>query len=410
MADVMPFTMPQVLDLVNAKYKGKGKWVDVDCPYAKGQKIRVNLSDGRWNCFHECSSCPRHPRPGSSGILDLYCFFSGVDSRKEAYMKLMDEFNLSGSVPRTQYKPPVNDIIVPSTPVDPSNDESLAPIDVRDDTYRKFLSLCTLSKRHRQDLMKRGLKEKDIQEIGYRSVPQAGLNQIAKALVGSGAVLDRVPGFYFDKKSGSYKICPHKSGVFIPYFDIKGRIQGLQIRYDVKITPDMDKKTVKSLKQKRYRWFSSAWLASDSSKDGTNDTGTQSKNYAYFGTISSVPEDEELTAVYVTEGALKAQTAQSLCKTVYGKSRIFVAVPGVSCYSTFEALCEQLKRRGVSIIVDAFDSDRNTNESVCNAIRRMHTIAVEQGLQFKTWNFGDSEKGVDDFLLAKAIREKKIIV
>lgn len=45
MADMMPFTMPQVLDLVNAKYKGKGKWVDVDCPYAKGQKIRVNLSD-----------------------------------------------------------------------------------------------------------------------------------------------------------------------------------------------------------------------------------------------------------------------------------------------------------------------------------------------------------------------------
>ena len=402
MADVMPFTMSQVLSLVNAAApKGNGKWVDIQCPYAKGKEIRVNLTDGAWNCFHECSNCPRHPRPGSSGILDLYCFFSGVESRKKAYGILMDTL-YGGSQNFVPAKRPVQHVEYSTRPTDPSDDPSLAPIDVRDTAYRKFLDLCILSRRHKTMLKQRGVTDEDIRSIGYRSVPQAGLNQIAKALVGAGVVLDRVPGFFFDKKTGTYKIRPHQSGVFIPYFDLEGRIQGLQIRYDVKVDKTASPEIIKAQKKKRYRWFSSA--------GDKNETGTQSKNYAYFGTFSKASEDVDTSVVYVTEGALKAQTAQSLCKTVYGKDRIFVAVPGVSCYTTFTALCEKLYARGVRVMVDVFDSDRRTNESVMNSIAHMKKIAEENGLQFKAWNFGDSEKGIDDFLLAKAVREKKIVV
>lgn len=398
----LPFSMKEVLNEVGATIKGHGKWVDVCCPYTGNkQTIRVNLEDGVWNCFHECSSCPRHPRPGSCGILDIYCFFMQPNaSRADAYTALENAFGIA-STPRKDWKPRKpkvpreREIIID----DPSDSPDIAPIDVRDNAYRKLLTLCTLSKRHEKELLKRGLRKEDIKAIGYRSVPQAGLNQITQALVASGTNLAHVPGFFFDKEHGCYKMAPHKSGIFIPYFDVCGRIQGLQIRYDIKITPDMDEATKKVLKQKRYRWFSSAWC---------NETGAQSRNYIYFGNICDVPKDVEIPAVYVTEGGLKAQTAKSLCKTVYGKDRIFVAIPGVSCYSTFGAMCDKLKARGVKILVDAFDSDRASNESVRNSIARMAEIAKSLGLEFKTWNFGTEQKGVDDFLLAKAIRENKI--
>ncbi len=396
MASDMPFSMNQVLDLVHAEMKGKGRWRDVSCPYANGKEIRVNVEEGTWNCFHECSTCPRHPRPGSSGILDLYCFFMNVENRPQAYKQLMSTFYGDAFVPKA-YTPPKKEPVEQQDD-DPSDDESLAPIEVRDAAYRYFLSLCVLTKVHRKELHARGLTDRDIDKIGYRSVPQSGLRQMARALVGAGVNLDKVPGFYFDKKSGTYNIFPHQSGIFIPYFDVNGKIQGLQIRYDVKITDDMPEETVKELKKKRYRWFSSAYAEY---KFGN---GTGSKNYAYFGSLNLYKEDNPEGVVYVTEGALKAQVAESLCKKVYGKQRIFVAVPGVSCYTTFRALCRKLKENGIVRMVDVFDSDRHKNESVMNAIRTMKGISESYGIEFISWNFGTKQKGIDDFLLEKASR------
>lgn len=395
MASDMPFSMNQVLGLVNAEAKGKGRWRDVNCPYAKGKEIRVNIEDGTWNCFHECSTCPRHPRPGSSGILDLYCFFANVESRTTAYKQLLNTFYGDSYTP-PKYTPQKEKAPVEQMDEDPSDDKSLAPIDVRDKAYRRFLSLCVLTKYHRRELRNRGLSDKDIDRIGYRSVPQAGLRQIADALTGAGVNLDKVPGFYFDKKAGTYNIFPHKSGIFIPYFNVDGKIQGLQIRYDAKITDDMPAETVKELKKKRYRWFSSAYAEY---KFGS---GTASKNYAYFGSLNLYKDDNPDRVVYVTEGALKAQVAEVLCKKVYGKQRIFVAVPGVSCYTTFRALCRKLKENGIVRMVDVFDSDRFKNDSVMNAVRTMKEIAKSYGIEFVSWNFGTTQKGIDDFLLAKA--------
>lgn len=397
----MPYSMDQVLDLVGAERKGRGNgvWIDVVCPINRKHEIRVNREAGSCSCFHECSNCPHRPEPGHGGITDLYCLFSGIDSRSEAHKQIMT--SLFGS---NYVQPRIVKNDTPRTTIsldaDPSDDESLAPIEVRDKAYRKLLSLCGLTKTHRKDLHDRGFTDDDIKRIGYCSIPQSGLDQITRNIARAGIPLANVPGF-IETPTG-FKMQPNKSGIFIPYFDALGRIQGLQIRYDIKITSDMSKEEVKQAKQKRYRWFTSGYAK--------NGKGTNSKNYAYFGDFHEFAKPETgKFAVYVTEGGLKAQTASVLCERVYHKKRPFVAIPGVSCYQTFRALCKKLRESGVTTLVDTFDSDRATNESVMGAITKLKGIAKSYGLEFIHWDFGCKYKGIDDFLLAKEKASKGIV-
>lgn len=103
----------------------------------------------------------------------------------------------------------------------------------------------------------------------------------------------------------------------------------------------------------------------------------------------------------MTEGGLKAAAAQSL------SNGWFTAIPGVSTYEAWRKLLEYFKEQNVETIVDAFDSDRATNSSVANAIKKLHEIAKEYGYEMKTWNWGTEQKGVDDYLLAQKIKREK---
>ena len=348
--------------------------LEVRCPLQSDKWIEINVAKGGiWKCFRECSNCPGNH---GGGILDFYMLFFDCNDRKEAYKKISESMGKDVETCNRRKSETMKSVKI----------EETAPPKVRDDTYRAFLEKLPLSKAHRKDLRKRGLSDADIEAMGFKSIPQNGLSMIARELCDDGCKLKGVPGFYFRK--GRPQVNCHDSGYFIPYRDQNGLIIALQIRYDVNLSSAKTEEEKAALKKKRYRLFTS------SGKDG----GAASANVPFFG----IPgKQHKSNVVYVTEGGLKAAAAQSL------SNGWFTAIPGVSTYEAWRKLLEYFKEQNVETIVDAFDSDRATNSSVANAIKKLHEIAKEYGYEMKTWNWGTEQKGVDDYLLAQKIKREK---
>lgn len=371
-----PFSMNFVLyDLCHPAFEkgrdkpnGKGE-VLVKCPHT-GKEFEVNLNKETWNCFRECACCPAKGMSAekNGGILGLYKVFFGSMSNSDAYRCIMDAMqgNPGLAKMRMDTKPKPKET-VPRLP-----DEEL------DKTYRAFLNNLTLSKEHRTDLLARGFDDEDIKKMGFRSLPQSGLNVIGQSLQARGCKIEGVPGFY--TRYGKPEINCAGSGYFIPYRNETGLIVGLQVRYDVKITPEMDEDEVKQAKMSRYRWFSSS----------SKTHGAAAKNVPFYG----VPGMERKDAVYVTEGGLKAAAASVL------SDGWFIAIPGVLCYDSWRELLEFLKTQNIKHLIDAFDSDRETNPQVARAISKLHAIARSYGFEMVHWDWGTEQKGVDDYLLA----------
>lgn len=351
----------------NDRVSSKGELMVV-CPIT-GRDIEINMAKGGiWKCFRDCTMCPSK---GKGGLLDFYMLYYPCGDRNEAARQIFALRDGSKEIYEQRKM----------TAMKPVELEATAPIEVRDKTYRKFLEKLPLSKAHREDLHSRGVSDEDIERMFFRSMPQVGLTAIAKSLENEGCILTGVPGFY--RKNGEPAINCAGSGYFIPYYNEHGQIASLQIRYDVKITPEMTKKEVSEAKKKRYR------LLSSSGKDG----GAASANLPFFG----IPGRKRKKSVYITEGALKAATAQSL------SGGWFTAIPGVSCYTAFRTLMEFFKSNGITTIVDAFDSDRASKPDVANSIKQLHEIAASYGMEMKCWDWGTEQKGVDDFLLSQKL-------
>ena len=51
-------------------------------------------------------------------------------------------------------------------------------------------------------------------------------------------------------------------------------------------------------------------------------------------------------------------------------------------------------------MVDAFDSDRESNEHVKNALAKLYEIASRYDIAMTRFNWGTTYKGVDDYYLA----------
>lgn len=194
--------------------------------------------------------------------------------------------------------------------------------------YSALLDMIPLTSRHKADLLKRGHTEQSIQEYRFASVPQVGLRTIPRKLISMGLNLDGVPGFY--KDNDEWKMDMPGSGYFIPYYDEEARIQGLQIRYDIVIPKDAPAKRVKELKSLRYRWYTSS----------KHDNGAAASNVPYY----NLPKYRS-SCCYLTEGGLKAATSSTL------SGGWFAAIPGVTCYDTWETLLENLKKMGVTKFV-----------------------------------------------------------
>lgn len=362
-------------ELKNTQPNAKGEY-SFRCPLREDKWVEINVRKGGvWKCFRECTNCPGNH---GGGLLEFCRLFLRCDSNREAVDLISDYIGAH----KDQCE------VRKSNMIPPVKQEPMAAPETLDKTYRAFLDQLPLAKEHYEDLKKRGMTDEDIEAMGIKSLPQSGLSMIARNLVAEGYIINGVPGFYFEKKDVPMVNC-YGSGYFIPYRDVDGHIIGMQIRYDIDLSKATTKEEVKKLKAKRYRAFTS------SGKEG----GTAAVTAPFLGIPNKRHRPD---VVYVTEGGLKAATAQSL------SNGWFTAIPGVSTYESFRTLMRYLKSTGVKTVVDAFDSDRASNQSVANAIAKLHKIAAEEfGITMQTWGWDTEYKGVDDYLLAKETERKK---
>ncbi|MGI6657793.1 MAG: hypothetical protein ACOX4N_00020 [Dethiobacteraceae bacterium] len=109
-----------------------------------------------------------------------------------------------------------------------------------DRVYRDFISQLTLSAEHKENLLNRGMTEKEIAAGLYRSTPESKyVDALAKKYN-----LYGVPGFF---KEGGRWMCVATQGMLIPVLNELAQVVGFQIRLD---NPD---------KNKKYVWFSSSY-------------------------------------------------------------------------------------------------------------------------------------------------------
>lgn len=363
----LPFDISDVARILNLTIKRPGrKSIYTNCPFCGDTRGKMNLNLEK-NQFR-CNYCGR-----GGGAIMLYAQVHGV-SNGAAYREICEI--LYGDANPKEYK-----ILSQKKPkLDLPTNSELASVYDRNQTYEMMLSMLTLSDKHLDDLIKRGLSLEQIEKNGYRSTPAYGFEQLTKVLSEKGCVIAGVPGFY-EKREGVWSVNfkSHCSGILIPYRTVSGLIQAFQIRLD---NPFIDEKGRKT----KYIWLSSV----------DEEKGTSSKSPAHF--VGNPCDDQ---AVFVTEGGLKADIASAL------SGRTFVAVAGTGCIDSLNEPLEVLKRNGITKVYEALDMDKTVNENVAKAAKKLTTVIKKFGFEVKTtkWNWDknkpEENKGIDDMLLNK---------
>ena len=172
--------------------------------------------------------------------------------------------------------------------------EKIADEKTLDHTYRKMLDFLYISKPHLNSLLSRGFNYKSIEFFKFRSLPRNNDTALPKKLLNAGCTLDGVPGFF--KENNVWKINAFPQGFLIPFVNTHGYITGFQIRNDKP-----------SENAGKYMSLSSTG----------KDYGTKSHIEAHLVGFNGQK------AVYLTEGALKADLAYFILRKRSKKDMLF---------------------------------------------------------------------------------------
>lgn len=372
-----PFTILDVINNLGLQIREYRKnEVYIDCPEChtnsknghNGQgKCQVLLTEGVFSC----------PRCGnfSGGILDLYCYYRNTD-RIQANKEMRQYVNAPDYLHRkAQIKK-----IIKSAEESVYNNANLASRNEIDRTYRTLLALCTLTDKHKHDLLRRGLSEKNIAHYGFKSTPVtfSEKQHIISELIKHDCKLEGVPGFYKNKLDNwDININQKMYGYFVPMCNLQNQCLGLQIRVD---NPEKNRKYI--------------WISSKNKKCGVG--------------RSSVPHITNTLSigdtVYLTEGALKADVSHCLA------NRTFIGLAGVTQFKVLPILFSQLYKNGVKRIVDSYDSDCKYNQNVEYARQKLKGFVIKAGLEYYRMEWDEKWKGIDDYLLAHPKGTRKFTV
>ncbi len=359
-----PFTIMDVVELLRLHIRRRSPdYIYADCPLCGSQrgKLCINLTKNAW-----CSNCCGD----SGGMLALYAKAQNV-SNATAYSEICDALLMGGFAPDREAK----------------RQERLqkeavlserAPTQVLHQTYSTLLGLLLLTPAHRKHLQeKRGFNDEQIATLGFKSTPPSYLcRSLTAKLIQLGCTVQGVPGFYMDD-NGKWTVKFHQrtSGILIPYRNLDGMIQGLQIRLDRPLKKEGDPPDKGGAKY--------LWLASTSKT---------------FGVSSGSPVhfvgDPCSRVVYVTEGALKADIAHVLM------NRTFAATGGAGCVTQLDSLFESLRRNGTEEIIEAEDMDKYSNKGVSQGASKLYLLAKKHGLSCRRLTWNPNYKGIDDWQLA----------
>lgn len=255
----------------------------------------------------------------------------------------------------------------------PTKNVEAASVETLDRVYREFLNHLSLYPEHRDDLMRRGLTEKEIKKSGYKSIPQLIKPwDICMKLKDRGFDLAGIPGFYKTpgRNGGNYWTFGWQAGYFIPVLDVKGRIQALQRRMD------------DSNKGGKYKLFTTL----------TKFMRCSSGTPAHVVT----PVEIKDRRVWITEGPLKADIAAKYLGAV---------VIGIMSSGTWIPAVKMLKEIGAKEVVTAYDMDFKTNKYVSEPLEMLKGELKKMDLVVYQAMWSEV-KGIDDALVGK----KKITV
>lgn len=335
-------------------YRDHGTY-QVECPFCarqgKKHKMYVDADKRVYHCFH-CNN-----EGGAVGLFALVNDLSFDDAKKTLRKKARGE-EVVLHVVKTRVVEEPSEKVMLATPVS---------MEERDKVFRAMLDLLKLNIGDRQYLRKKGLKDLMIDAMRFRSLPNRDQrHKMVAELQKKGFTLLGVPGFY--EQDGQVKFAPFENGILIPIISPEKRVVGFQIRSTRANTP----------KDKRYFALSTS----------TKPMGTKSEVYVHF----VGPKREDVRAIYVTEGALKADIAACI-------SRIpFIALQGVNCT---KFLADTLKKfPNLKTCYLAFDMDKFENENVLNAEKKLIEIIKKAGITPKVVNWDRKYKGIDDYLVA----------
>jgi hypothetical protein len=254
----------------------------------------------------------------------------------------------------------------PAPPLRPGPVPEAAPPETRHAVYGRFLERLTLSKPHRNALLRRGLTEAAVETNAYRSAPNNPVKR-QHLLAGLAEEFGRetllaVPGFY--EADGSLALSAPE-GLLIPVRGVGGSVVALQARPDGRRTGGP-----------KYLWVSSRRHGGPT-----------------CGAPCHVPAgvDIEVPVVRLTEGVLKADIASLLSGTPT------LSAPGVGNWRVCLPVLEMIGARTVRV---GFDSDASVNASVALATVDCCETLARSGYEVEPERCDPEAKGIDDALAA----------
>lgn len=357
---------------------------DFKCPFCgdKGYHLNIDFQKGVFRCVR-CGT--------GGGTLNLFARLIGNenDDNKTLYAELGDY--LGETENRASNCRILNQKAVEYKDIECANDDTL------NETFSKLLKFpyFRLTQEHKENLLKRGLVNEDIQRNGYRSIPEgfawlhklncskgafayleqkkiaqellsvpelktATKEELAAGLVlagwlqEKGCKLQGVPGFFRLGNHWAFRF--RTPGMLIPTRDVKGRIVAIQVRTS---NPNL-----------RYMTVSAKGLP------GAVTVGI-SRIHFPLSNKEIGPE----TKVFLTEGPLKADVALSLMHQMgKGCKASFAAVQGVNNKSLLNKTFNELKNLGCRKISICYDMDRVTNPFVAQATREAQAMIQNAGM------------------------------
>jgi hypothetical protein len=243
----------------------------------------------------------------------------------------------------------------------------VAPIERRHTVYTALLDGLTLSGRHADDLLRRGLSDTEAARNLYASTPGRAAAKKLCAEMSSRFDLSGVPGFFRSGGAWRLNVGDWHQGFFVPVRDAQGRIQAMQIRRDAG--------------EPRYTWLSSA------DKPGGASCGSP-VHFARPWRATSTGE------AIISEGALKASVvAEHL-------DACTIAIAGVGSFRDDFGhwLLGQLP--ALRAVLIGFDSDWQVKREVERAMLKLAKSLDDAGLAWDVARWDVSlGKGLDDFLM-----------
>lgn len=336
----------------------KGYHINVDCNKNEFHCIRCGFGGGALRLYTKaCHNEDLRP---------------GTDQAKEMFRHMREDLGRTLNC-RPKRQSPRKIIRNASKKIECASD------DILDKTYSTLLEFphFKLSKKDKDNLLRRGLSEEAIECNGYRSIDyrfrwindypdftkaykkmkKSGKNDaatiagmiLASFLEKRGCTLHGCPGFF---KIGAHWAYNLSSGILIPTRNLKGQIVCFQVRTN----------------SSKCRYIT---VSSKNLPEGVNESFT--RIHFPLGNSKLHPG----VSVFLTEGPLKSDIAVDLMK----EDVFFAAILGVNHRKHLPGFFDYLSSQGIHEIHNALDMDKVTNINVIRQGNVINKMAVDHDIR-----------------------------